>query len=379
MADEDHAQRLDRHNARREELRGRRRRLGAAAAAAAALVVVAIAAGTFDGHTKRSRDQERAALARAQQLAARKIRPFSGRLLIADRGNDRLLLVDAAKRALWRYPGPGRPPPRGGFYFPDDAFFVNRGTAIVSNEEENHTIVRIGFPSGRIQFSYGHPRRPGSKPGYLNQPDDSYQLKDGRIVVADAKNCRILIIAAGGRRTSQIGRTGRCVHNPPRTLGYPNGDTPLPNGNLLVSEINGSWIDELTLSGQRVWSVHLPLAYPSDPQQLGPDLYLAVDYHRPGGIYEFTREGRIVWRYRPTRGHGMLDHPSLAERLPNGLICVNDDYRHRVVIIDPATKRIVWQYGRDDRRGTGPDRLSTPDGFDLLDPTGATPTHPQTG
>jgi len=37
----------------------------------------------------------------------------------------------------------------------------------------------------------------------------------------------------------------------------------------------------------------------------------------------------------------MLDHPSLAERLPNGLIGVNDDYRHRVVLIDPKTKRIV--------------------------------------
>ena len=33
----------------------------------------------------------------------------------------------------------------------------------------------------------------------------------------------------------------------------------------------------------------------------------------------------------------MLDHPSLAERLPNGLIGVNDDYRHRVLLIDPVT------------------------------------------
>src|SRR5436190_11756890 len=31
-------------------------------------------------------------------------RPFSGRLLIADRGNNRLLLVDSHKRILWRYP-----------------------------------------------------------------------------------------------------------------------------------------------------------------------------------------------------------------------------------------------------------------------------------
>ncbi|MGZ4142948.1 MAG: hypothetical protein ACXVQY_10590, partial [Actinomycetota bacterium] len=75
----------------------------------------------------------------------------------------------------------------------------------------------------------------------------------------------------------------------------------------------------------------------------------------------------------------MLDHPSLAEVLPNGLICVNDDYRARVVIIDPKTQRIVWQYGHTDRPGRAPGYLFVPDGFDLLAPDNTTPTHPYTG
>ena len=50
----------------------------------------------------------------------------------------------------------------------------------------------------------------------------------------------------------------------------------------------------------------------------------------------------------------MLNHPSLAERLPNGLIAANDDYRARVVIIDPRTRKIVWQYGQTGEPGTGP-------------------------
>ena len=128
-----------------------------------------------------------------------------------------------------------------------------------------------------------------------------------------------------------------------------------------------------------MWSVHLPIAYPSDPQQIGPDRYLVADYARPGGLYEFTRAGRILWSYHPSSGSRMLDHPSLAERLPNGLIAVNDDYRHRVVIIDPATAAIVWQYGRTDVKGRGHDRLNIPDGFDLLTAGGQTPTHPTTG
>jgi hypothetical protein len=75
----------------------------------------------------------------------------------------------------------------------------------------------------------------------------------------------------------------------------------------------------------------------------------------------------------------MLKKPSLAERLPNGLIMVNDDYRNRVVVIDPTDYSIVWQYGLTDVAGTAPGLLSIPDGFDNLLANGTTPTHPQTG
>src|SRR5205085_2387725 len=99
---------------------------------------------------------------------------FDGQMLIADRGNNRLLVVDANKQVLWTYPDPTAPAPAGGFYFPDDAFFAERGTRIITNEEGNDTIVELAYPSGAIVFSYGHPRRPGRAPGYLNQPDDAY-------------------------------------------------------------------------------------------------------------------------------------------------------------------------------------------------------------
>jgi hypothetical protein len=305
--------------------------------------------------------------------------PFKGKLLIADRGNNRLLLVDANKRVHWVFPSPSAPAPAQGFYFPDDAFFVKHGTAILTNEEDQHTILELAFPSGKLLASYGHPNLPGRAPGFLNQPDDASLLKNGQVTVADAKNCRILFLNPDFTYASEIGQTGRCQHDPPNDIAYPNGDTPLADGNVLVSEINGSIVDELTPAGHVVWSLHLPLAYPSDPQQIGPDLYLIADYTRPGGLYEFTREGRIVFSYSFPSGDQMLDHPSLVERLPNGLLCVNDDYRHRVVIIDPTTKQIVWQYGRTDIPGTTPGLLNTPDGFDLLAPINTTPTHPQTG
>jgi outer membrane protein assembly factor BamB len=307
--------------------------------------------------------------------------PFAGdKLLIADRGSDRLLLLNDRDQVVWRYPSPGRAAPHGGFYFPDDAFFIRHGTAIISNQEDNDTIVEIAYPSGRITFHYGHPRTAGSAPGYLNTPDDAYLLGNGQMVVADPGNCRVIIINPSTKRVvHQIGTPGRCLHDPPSALGSPNGDTPLADGNLLISEINGSWIDEVTRTGRKIWAVHLPIGYPSDAQQLGPDRYLVADYEHPGGIVEFNRQGRILYRYQPSSGLGELDHPSLVERLPSGVFMVNDDYNDRMVAIDPATRALVWQYGVDGQPGTKPGHLNTPDGFDLLAPDGTTPTHPTTG
>jgi len=304
---------------------------------------------------------------------------FGAKLLIADRGNNRLLLLDAAMHVVWRYPAPGLPRDPLRFYFPDDAFFTGHGTAIISNQEQNETIIKLAYPSGKIIWSFGHPGHPGTAPGYLNEPDDAYLLKNGQVTVADAQNCRVLVINANRTVAHQIGTDGVCLHHPPASMGSPNGDTPLADGNLLVSEINGSWVSEYTPAGKLVWTVQLPISYPSDPQQLGPDRYLIADYASPGQILEFNREGTILYRYRAASGPGMLNHPSLAELLPSGVFMANDDYNDRMVAIDPATGALVWQYGITAKPGTAPGELNTPDGFDLLLPDGSTPTHPVTG
>ena len=182
-----------------------------------------------------------------------------------------------------------------------------------------------------------------------------------------------------GSIASQIGTTGNCVHDPPSSLGSPNGDTPLADGNVLISEINGSWVSEYTPQGKMVWTVSLPVGYPSDPQQLGPDLYLLSDYSHPGGFIEFTREGMVTYRYQPAAGQGEMNQPSLTEMLPSGVFMTNDDYRDRMVAIDPVTQALVWQYGVTDNPGTAPGYLNTPDGFDLLMDNKTLPLHPLTG
>ena len=87
---------------------------------------------------------------------------------------------------------------------------------------------------------------------------------------------------------------------------------------------------------------------------------------RPGHALIMTRHGRVVWRYGPDSGRGELDHPSLALRVARDLIAVNDDFRHRVVLISIRKRRIVWQYGHTGVAGRRAGFLNTPDGLDLL-------------
>ena len=290
--------------------------------------------------------------------------PIPGYLLIADRGNGRLLLVDSAHHILWRYPGGGRRAMP--FRFDDDTFFTPDHRAVISNQEDQHTIQVISFPGKHVLWRYGHVDLKGGAPGYLNTPDDAYLLPTDLVSVADAYNCRVLFISPAHRIVRQYGTTGVCRHEPPRYLGAVNGATPLADGGTLVSEINGSWVDDIGPTGRLRWSIAAPVAYPSDPQPLPGNRILLADYTRPGAAVIMSRTGHILWRYGPSIGPGELDHPSLATRIAPGLIAINDDYRDRVVLVSVRTRRIVWQYGHTNRPGRAPGFLNTPDGLDLL-------------
>src|SRR5206468_11178520 len=150
-----------------------------------------------------------------------------------------------------------------------------------------------------------------------------------------------------------------------RSLSSPNGATPLRDGGMLITEIGG-WVDRIDSRGRLVFSVRTPTSYPSDAQLLPDGNVLVAGFDTPGRVDEITPQGRIVWTYGPSSGPGALDRPSLAVRWPNGMIAATDDWHHRVVVIDPRTKRIVWQYGHLGVASAAPGYLSKPDGLDLL-------------
>ena len=294
--------------------------------------------------------------------------PLPGDLLIADEGNKRLLIVTPQKKIVWsmNLASLDSSANTGA----DDAFLTPNMKDITINEENNQIIALISIAKKKIIWTYGHPGVPGSKPGYLNTPDDAYMLPNGLITVADIKNRRILEINPKTNRiVKQIGN-GIWTHNPPISFAAPNGDTPLPNGGMLVTEIDGSYADRLTKTGKLVYTVHFPnVTYPSDTQLMPNGNLMTVDYTQPGRIEIVTPKGRVVWDYYHTSGNAELNHPSLAIRLPNGYIALNDDYNDRVIIINPKTKKIVWQYGHTGKAGSQYGYLSEPDGIDFVPPS----------
>jgi outer membrane protein assembly factor BamB len=296
--------------------------------------------------------------------------PFAlpGDVLIADRSNNRLLVVDPRGRIVWRFPSPGD---SSTLPLPDDAFFFPDSREIVATQEDVDVVSVIDVASRRVVWRYGAVDAPGSSPDRLAHPDDAMPLPGGSIVAADIENCRLVLLHPPSHRL--VGATGSpaegCVHDPPRAWGSPNGAFPLEGGGTLVTEINGDWVDALSPTGRVLWSTHPPgVSYPSDSNEVRPGLYVTVGWESPGVLETFDRRGRLHWRYRPRSGAPPLDHPSLALPLPNGDFLVNDDFNDRVIVVDPRTNRIVWQYGHTGVPGSAPGYLSRPDGVDLVPP-----------
>jgi Kelch motif protein len=302
----------------------------------------------------------------AQQLGfpAVKPGPVPGYVMIADRNNNRIIMVSPAKKVVWEVPRPGDVRRGQSFADPDDAFFTPGYETISTNEEYNQQIGEIDIRTHRIVWTYGHAGVRGSGYGYLSNPDDAYLLPNGLFMVADIRNCRVLFVNRAHKVVREIGHAGYCGHNPPRGLSSPNGATPLADGGVLVTEIGG-WVDRISPAGRLLWTIRTPTSYPSDAQLLPNGNVLVAGFNTPGRVDEITPAGRVVWTYAPT-GYWSLDRPSLAVRWPNGMIAITDDWHHRVVVVDPTTKRVVWSYGHLNQPSSAPGYLNKPDGLDLL-------------
>ena len=92
-----------------------------------------------------------------------------GPVLIADRSNNRLVVVNAHGQITWEFPKPGDLLPGQTFRVPDDAFFSPDGKQIVVTQEDDAVLSVIDVSTRRIVYRYGTPSEPGSGPGHLSK------------------------------------------------------------------------------------------------------------------------------------------------------------------------------------------------------------------
>ena len=293
-------------------------------------------------------------------------KPLPYPILIADRRNNRLIEVAPDKRILWEFPSPNLKVYRGN----EDVNFSSDGKRLAVSEEDNYDLHIIDYEKREITWTYGVPDTRGSKGTLLNYPDDSHLLEDGKFLTADIRNCRVLIIdPATNTIATQWGQPGKCKHNPPHELAWPNGATPTENGDIIVTEITDAWVSRITREGKVLYSVKAPkIRYPSDtfPTVDGKQLIVA-DFSKPGRVVIFDpATGKPTWEYFHADGDKMLDHPSIARELPGtGDVLIVDDLHDRVIVVDRKTKEIIWQYGVLGVKGHKPGYLNYPDGVDI--------------
>jgi hypothetical protein len=293
-------------------------------------------------------------------------KPLPYPIVIADRRNNRLIEVAPDKRIVWEFPSPSLKIYRGN----EDVNFSADGKLLAVSEEDNYDVHIVNYENRTIDWTYGVPDTRGKTGTLLNYPDDAHLLADGMFLTADIRNCRILIVdPKDSRIVTQWGQPGQCKHNPPHQLAWPNGATPMDNGDILVSEISGAFISRITREGKVLWSRQAPhIRYPSDafPTVDGKQVIVA-DFAKPGRVVIFDpATGKATWEYYKTEGDGALDHCSIARELPDtGDVLIVDDLNDRVIVVDRQTQAIIWQYGVKGVKGHLPGYLNYPDGFDF--------------
>lgn len=293
-------------------------------------------------------------------------KPLPYPIVIADRRNNRLIEIAPDKSIVWEFPSPSLKVYRGN----EDVNFSMDGKQLAVSEEDNFDVHIVDYEKRALTWTYGTPDTRGSGPNLLNYPDDAHLLADGKFITADIRNCRVVIIDPKDNKiVTQWGTPGKCKHNPPHELAHANGATPLANGDILVTEITDAWISRITREGKVLWSVKAPnMHYPSDafPTVDGKQIIVA-DFWKPGRVVIFDPLTRKVsWEYFVKDGDKALDHSSIARELPDtGDILVVDDLNDRVMVIDRKTKEIIWQYGEKGKKGHTPGLLNYPDGFDI--------------
>ncbi|PKL75907.1 MAG: hypothetical protein CVV27_12950 [Candidatus Melainabacteria bacterium HGW-Melainabacteria-1] len=168
-----------------------------------------------------------------------------GNLLIADEGNQRLVLAGPQGNFFWEYTTPheimspyyAEQTPTGTFLFCDTAL---------------HMVIEIDPRNKEVIWSYGQLLIAGDGPDELSEPSCVRRLPLGGTLIADTGNDRLLLLSPQGKLMRAF------VGSPEIPLIQPVQCEMLPSGEVLVWSGARAEIVRLNLAGDPVWRARMP-------------------------------------------------------------------------------------------------------------------------
>lgn len=253
----------------------------------------------------------------------------NGNTLITDGGDwagfgSEVIEVNPDGRIVWMYDR--------GLIFAHSAKLTAQGHILIS-DTTNNRILEVDREGKTVWTSESWRGGLGtlSDGSRFDYPNDAEETPEGRILVSDRNNDRIL----------EFDREGRIFWVYDKLIRPHNADR-LPSGNTLVADSDANRVKEIDPQGTVVWEYgdgsQKTLHWPRDADRLpnGNTLIADSKNHR---IIEVDRKGKTVWAYyTPTPSH-----PYEADPLPNGNILVSNQFFHAAVEIDRGGNA-VWLF-----------------------------------
>jgi sugar lactone lactonase YvrE len=272
----------------------------------------------------------------------------NGNTLITDGGDwagfgSEVVEVDPAGKIVWIF--------EEGLIFAHSAKLTARGNILIS-DTTNNRIIEVNREGKLVWTSESWRGGLGtlSDGSRFDYPNDAEETPEGRILISDRNNDRIIEFDREGRIFWVYDRLQR-PHNADR----------LPNGNTMVADSEANIVKEIDPQGKIVWSYGdgsaKNLHWPRDADRLpnGNTLIADSKNHR---ILEVDKRGKAIWAYYiPHRSH-----PYEADLLENGNILISDQFFHAAVEVDRAGN-VIWLFRNFRRVKPIPAQLLNP-GFE---------------
>jgi DNA-binding beta-propeller fold protein YncE len=249
-----------------------------------------------------------------------------------------IIEIDSSGRLLWSLPANGR---QIGMIF-TNVQLTPSNTLLVA-DPVRHVAVEIDR-AGKILWQFGETKHPARDIDHLSSPSSFTRTEDGRRVIADTRNHRVLLLDADGTDCQMVHHDG--------TFRDPVYAVLLDNGNCLVCDTGNKRVIELDQQGYIVWHYGAPvvsrrlLSYPRSVDINGSGGYLIADTAHDRIIELVDEQVSEI----PFKGEPGLFWPRCARKLPSGSLLIADARNQRIVEVS-ADGQVLNQLSRIDLDG----------------------------